>query len=551
MNKLFSILIGIGLVLCNVNIVGAERASEVALRGIVTSAAEGRMEGVLVSAKRVGSSVTTTVVTDRQSRYRFPRAKLQAGKYRLTIRATGYDLEDPGLIEVKPDKSADVNLTLIPTQDLVTQLTNAEIRLSIPGTDEQKRSLDCVGCHTLHRIIGSSYNVNSWLDVLHRMQNYAEGSTDASKYREKNPFETANSAATRQFAEYLSSINLSSVDKWKYDFKTLPRPTGKSTGVIITEYDLPRSGQAEPHDAAVDPEGNVWYPDMARPFLGKLNPRTGEVKEYPVPVPKPGFPTGAADIEFDKDGNPWISMLYQGAIGKFDKKNEKITVWSIPTEYNTVRTRQGMMGLPKDGNGKVCFSDNSQNRIHRLDPRSGEISTYQPYPPPKPDAPREHSIYGVKVDSNNNCYFADMAGGNIGKIDAKTGEVKLFPTPTPKAGPRRMFMDSQDRLWFAEYYANKVAVFDTKTDQFQEWPIPTPMSLPYDVVMDKNGELWTGGMWTDRISRFNPKSGQFIEYLLPRSTNIRRVDVDNSTTPVSFWVGNNHGGSLAKLEPLD
>jgi len=27
-------------------------------------------------------------------------------------------------------------------------------------------------------------------------------------------------------------------------------------------------------------------------------------------------------------------------------------------------------------------------------------------------------------------------------------------------------------------------------------------------------------------------------YLLPRSTNIRRVFVDNSTTPVTFWVGN-------------
>ena len=35
------------------------------------------------------------------------------------------------------------------------------------------------------------------------------------------------------------------------------------------------------------------------------------------------------------------------------------------------------------------------------------------------------------------------------------------------------------------------------------------------------------------------------------STNIRRVFVDNSTTPVTFWVGSNHGASIIKLEPLD
>src|SRR5262249_22496313 len=43
----------------------------------------------------------------------------------------------------------------------------------------------------------------------------------------------------------------------------------------------------------------------------------------------------------------------------------------------------------------------------------------------------------------------------------------------------------------------------------------------------------------------------FIQYLLPRSTNVRRVFVDNRTTPVTFWVGNNHGASIVKLEPLD
>jgi hypothetical protein len=41
-------------------------------------------------------------------------------------------------------------------------------------------------------------------------------------------------------------------------------------------------------------------------------------------------------------------------------------------------------------------------------------------------------------------------------------------------------------------------------------------------------------MLTDRITRLNPVTGEAINNLLPRSTNIRRVFVDNSTTPVNF-----------------
>ena len=59
-------------------------------------------------------------------------------------------------------------------------------------------------------------------------------------------------------------------------------------------------------------------------------------------------------------------------------------------------------------------------------------------------------------------------------------------------------------------------------------------------------------MLSDQVtSGSDTKSGDMVQYLLPRTTNIRRVFVDNSTTPVTFWVGSNHGASIVKLEPLD
>ncbi len=112
-------------------------------------------------------------------------------------------------------------------------------------------------------------------------------------------------------------------------------------------------------------------------------------------------------------------------------------------------------------------------------------------------------------------------------------------------------MDAQDRLWFGKYRGDRIAMFDTKTEEFKEWRMPPRWSAPYDVVLDKNEEAWTGSMLTDQVTRLNTKTGEMVQYLLPRTTNIRRVFVDNSTTPVTFWVGSNHGASIVKLEPLD
>ena len=68
------------------------QGQDAGLTGTVTSAEEGAMEGVLVSVKKTGSKVTTTVVSDREGRYRVPRARLEPGTYAVGIRAIGYDL---------------------------------------------------------------------------------------------------------------------------------------------------------------------------------------------------------------------------------------------------------------------------------------------------------------------------------------------------------------------------------------------------------------------------------------------------------------------------
>src|SRR5205085_7416332 len=109
--------------------------------GIVSSAEEGAMEGVLVSAKRVGSTITVTVVSDKSGRYSFAAGRLQPGKYALRVRAAGYELPGDLSIGIPKSGAVNVNLGLRKARDLAAQLSNGEWLASMPGSDQQKGML--------------------------------------------------------------------------------------------------------------------------------------------------------------------------------------------------------------------------------------------------------------------------------------------------------------------------------------------------------------------------------------------------------------------------
>ena len=137
----------------------AANKAAIALAGTVTSSQEGRMEGVLVTAKPDGGTIAITVVSNEQGRYAFPASRLGPGHYNLKIRAIGYDLIGPQTADVTAGGPATADITLGPTKDLASQLSNAEWMQSMPGTDAQKHNLwDCGVCHTLGRIVRSKHD---------------------------------------------------------------------------------------------------------------------------------------------------------------------------------------------------------------------------------------------------------------------------------------------------------------------------------------------------------------------------------------------------------
>jgi streptogramin lyase len=198
---------------------------------------------------------------------------------------------------------------------------------------------------------------------------------------------------------------------------------------------------------------------------------------------------------------------------------------------------------------KVWMTDTATRNVYRLDIKTEKWENLGV----SQVAGRRISGYGLPSDKNNNVYMLEFGGNSIGMRNAKNpDEVKIWSTSASRTRPRRGRLDDQGRLWFAQYAANAIGMFDPATEKMKEWKLPKAWGNPYDVVPSKGGaEVWTGSMSNDYVSRLDTKTEEITEYLLPRTTNIRRVFVEQTGPRPVLWIGNNHGAAIIRVEPLE
>jgi streptogramin lyase len=541
----------------------AQSSDSIALSGIVSSQQEGLMEGVVVSARRAGANFTVSVVSDAQGKYSFPRTHLDPGTYALTIRAVGYDLIGSGTIEIAEGKTSSANLKLVKAKDLAAQLSSLEWAMSVPGTPEQKNKLiyqtvSCAYCHTWQRIMRSSHTAHEFISLITRMQKYyTDGSAVSTDDRGRGQLGPPDQVAAadqnpiwgrepfgipkEELAEYLATVNLSN-DKttWPFELKTLPRPKGKATRVIITQYDMPRPDTVA-HDLDLDSMGTPWYTDESRMFFGKMNSKTGSFTEYSLPPVPPRDLPGARDIQVDQDDNIWFPRRIAGAaivLTRFNPKTEEVsTIEGVGTQF---------MALGPEGKIWAGWT--------RIDPKTMKVEARYGWEksPNIPPGPHRQYVDLTVVNSKGNPYAPDIGGSYIIGIDAKTGEAKFWQVPTPRSSPRRGRMDAQDRFWFAEYTGDKIGMFDTRTEKFQEWPMLHKYTTPYAVsAPDKNGYVYATSNMSERLMRLDPKTGDIVEYQIPTEFDSKKITYDPTTSRTTLWMVNTRSARMMKVEPLD
>ena len=528
-----------------------------ALTGSVRSADEGAMEGVLVRARRAGSNRTVTVVTDARGTYSFPRDRIEPGRYEVSIRAIQYVLAKPSIADVAAGAPARLDLTLQRANilELAHQLTDPEWLASYPLDEETKYTVfrDCSRCHTLLRASMSTYNEEQLAWVMKRMV-YSAGSSPMT-------FQLPNEPQTRNWgraewgeptsthvnqARAVAAINLSR-GMWSYELKTLPRPRGKETQVVYTTWDLPVT--ARPHDTRLGKDGLVYYNHFNDNAIGRLNPRTGETKEWrwPYRAAEGSFaPTGARTLMGpDAKGRFYIGNQAQGGVVVFDPATETFRFENPP------------------GGGEMM--DVSASHVDGHGWRVGGGAAYrinlETFASTAVKGPRPLNAYDIAADAQNNLYGSARNGQYVWKVDARTMQVTYFDIPPQPRGEggrgtgmRRGIADAQNRLWWGGYDGNFVGMLDPRAapgKQVTLYPMP-PWFFPYDAHHDDVRYTWTAGIYADRVARLNVETGEWNYFLLPFEANIRDIDLARPSAGglSGLWLGHTHQGRITRVEPL-
>jgi virginiamycin B lyase len=134
--------------------------------------------------------------------------------------------------------------------------------------------------------------------------------------------------------------------------------------MAVRQYELPEKTTVRRLDIAGD--GIIWYVNSGLGRLGRLDPKTGQYKEWPSPSGPRSHPYGIAVI----DGIVWYNESAQrpDALVRFDPKTEKFQSWPIASG-NVYAGLNRHMRPTRDGN--LLIHQTATNQIITVDLKPG------------------------------------------------------------------------------------------------------------------------------------------------------------------------------------
>lgn len=182
---------------------------------------------------------------------------------------------------------------------------------------------------------------------------------------------------------------------------------------------------------AYDNDGALWVTGSGNNTLASLNPVTGEVKEYSLPLTGTIPPTRVAayGAAMDSKKNVWYTKLNEGVFGKVDARTKKITQYRMPEDYS------GPRRLSVDSRDRLWIPEYSTNRITRFDPKTGAFKSYDL--PEAGDYP-----YALRVDGATDIVWICGTGSNsLYRFDPAREKFTQFRLPSPMAFTRQLSVD--------------------------------------------------------------------------------------------------------------
>jgi hypothetical protein len=471
----------------------------------------GPLEGAYVAAHVAGKAVTTYVMTDAMGQYSF--RNLAPGSYTVFTRIPGFRTVQKDSVSVQAGKVVEADFHVEPEtrfSELIEQASNSDLMDSFPLSPSEKQALDhrCADCHGVYYIAKSRFSLKDWELVVASMDDQAKITpagdvsppTRMARPSQRDAGSIDDSISDKTIAALVAKFRGPESRDFPIQFR--PRATGKLTRAVVTEYRIPRIG-ATPRAVLVDPQGRyIYYSDWRANFLGRIDPQTGEIKEYPIPGVDQR-PPGFQYIRWDPKGQLLAGQIWSGRGIRFDVVNEKVSgIWGTPLEW----ARTGSLGVCRsgsDGAFQYLISDGlARQKSWFIDPETGKLT--------------------------------EIKRGN----DAKD----------------RCDNDRDYNGWHGEWSPGGgkrvISYRDPDTGEKREFTVPSQWSRPYNAVGDPVRKVgWSVPDVTDVVVRTDPSTGEMTEFPLPsHGKEVRNIDIQMSVNPPALWFVNQRLGRIVRFQ---
>ena len=349
------------------------------------------------------------------------------------------------------------------------------------GPGREAVAASCAACHGLNSITGSAgYTQEGWRDLIATMIKLPEPQVGT-------------------VTQYLAA---------HFPPKTDRAPTlvpGTHT-VTFREWIVPTLGQRS-RDPIQLADGTMWWTGQYGSLIGRLNPQTGEMREFKLaPDVRPH------SIAADASGNIWYTGNANGTIGRLNPATGESTAYKMPDP-----AARDPHTPVFDKNGTLFFTLQQSNMVGRLTPATGDIKLVtMPTPRALP--------YGIVVNSQGVVWVCYNGSNKLASLDPGTLEVREHVLPDPATRVRRLAVTSDDMVWYVNSTQGRIGRLNPKTGEVKEWASPSgPRSSPYAIEV-VNDIIWynESGQRPDSLVRFDPKTEKFQSWPIPSGVGIIR-----------------------------
>lgn len=516
------------------------------LGGRVLDTNGGPLPRTMVTLDRQDGSPIVSVFTDAQGKFVLPGSiERGAAPPPVTVRLLGY--RQTQLTELNADqRSESVDLVIL-MQRQANQAgvapASAWLGAMENHADSAKLVQNCVACHQLpapevrdyaraiHDLSSPDTAVaarhEGWSAMVKYMnflsaEEFGRGDPNAPPLDAGRAYSVGDTdAVTALLAKHLAGP-MDRIEGYEYG-----APLAVNAATVIREYRVDEPNTVR-EALLVGKPARLWAADVNSNNVIEIDPATGRQKVHTVPSE---VPVGPHTLVRGGDGSLWVAPFFNAVVAKLDPVYDDWKVWNVRApSVPAIGIHDLSFGfqqeLATDQNGRVWYSDISNNAVGYFDPRTGAAEIFRvPEIAGRPGSGA--SLYGLVMTADRkHVWYSQLGIASFGCFNTETLKFETAVTlPDIDAGPRRLAISDEDILYVPLYGNGQLIEYDARNRrQLGIYDLPDRAAAPYSVTWDPvRRVVWIPTANANLIYRFDPRDKSFSVIPLPREQAFLRM----------------------------